>query len=164
MNYFKLILLIATFFVLTGCGGPEERKKVYMEKANLSLVAGDLDKARIELKNVLQIDPKDAPAYFQLGNIFDQKKEYQNAFRNYSKAVELAPDNLEYHAKIGSYLLIFAGDIEAAIEKRDFILGKDETNINGLLLKASILVKQNNIISATNIVQDIFYINGRISH
>ncbi len=154
MKHFLITTII--MIALVGCGGAEERKSVYLEKARLSLDAGDLDKARIELKNVLQIDPKEAQAYFQLGDIYNLKKEYRKAYGNYSKAVELDPDNLEYHAKIGTYHLILAGDIDAAIEKKDLILGKDVTNVNGLLLKAGILYKQNDALAAEKIVQDIF--------
>ena len=142
--------------MLVSCGGAEERKSVYLEKAKQSLEVGDLDKARIELKNVLQIDPKDARAYFQLGDIYDLKKEYRKAFGNYLKAVELAPDNLEYHARIGTYHLMLAGDIDMAIEKRDLILSKDGANVSGLLLKAGILYKQNDAAGAKKIAQDIF--------
>ncbi|MFC1589238.1 tetratricopeptide repeat protein [Pseudomonadota bacterium] len=156
MNNFKLTLMLATLFVLAGCGGAEERKEVYLEKAKLFLESGNLDKARIELKNVLQIDPKDAEARFQLGEIFDQKKEYQKAFNSYSKAIELDPDNLKYHAKLGTYFLVLAGDIDAAIEKRDFILSKDPINISGLLLNAGILFRQGEVDGAKKIAQDIF--------
>ena len=154
MKHFLIsIIALAT---LISCGGAEERKEVYLEKARQSLAAGNLDKARIELRNVLQIDPKEAQAHFQLGEIFDLKKEYTKAFVSYSKAVELDPENLDYHAKIGTYVLILAGDVDTAIEKRDLILSKDPSNISGLLLKSGILMKQNNKDEAEKIAKDIF--------
>ena len=156
MNMKHFLIMIITSMVLVGCGGAEERKAAYLEKAKISLKEGDLDKARIELKNVLQIDPKDAEAYFTLGKTFDRKKEYKKAFGNFLKAHEIAPDNLEYHAKIGFYYLILSGDIEKAAEVRDIILGKDGDDINGLLLKAGILLRQNNMADAEKIAQDIF--------
>ncbi|MDA3869677.1 MAG: tetratricopeptide repeat protein, partial [Gammaproteobacteria bacterium] len=151
-----ILITIIAIVSLISCGGAEERKEVNLEKAQQSLNAGDLEKARIELKNVLQIDPNDAQAYFQLGQVFEQQKEFRKAFGNYSKALELAPDNLEFNAKIGTYNLLLAGDIDAAIEKRDFILAKDASNINGLLLKAGILLKQDDTAGAMKITQDIF--------
>lgn len=150
------LITIITIIALVGCGGAEERKAAYLEKAKLSLETGDLDKARIELKNVLQIDPKDARASFQLGNVFEQKKEYSKAFRYFSIAAEHDPDNLEYHAKIGRYHLVLAGDIDKATEIRDLILGKDKNNVDGMLLKAGILLQQNDMVSAKKISQDIF--------
>ena len=92
MNIFKVIIIASVACLAIACGGAEERKAAYMEKAEKSLNAGDLDKARIELKNVLQIDPKDAQAWFKLGNIFERKQEFRKAFGNYSKAAELDPE------------------------------------------------------------------------
>ena len=152
----NFLIMIMTIMTLAGCGGAEERKAVYLEKAKLSLDAGDLDKARIELKNVLQIDPKDAQAHFQLGKIFEQKEEYKKAYKRFLTASELDPDNLEYHATIGTYLLMLSGAIDLAIEKRDLILSKDPSNVSGLLLSANILVKQNDAVGAKKITQGIF--------
>ena len=82
MNLFRILILALSALALISCGGAEERKAVYLEKAKVSMAGGDLDKARIELKNVLQIDPKDGDAYFQLGKIYEQKQDYKNNSRS----------------------------------------------------------------------------------
>ena len=152
----KHLLIVITIVALVSCGGAEERKAVYLEKSRLSMEAGDLDKARIELKNVLQIDPKDAQAYFLLGNVFESQKDYRKAFASYTKALELDKENLEFHAKIGRFYIMLAGELEKAIEKRDFILSKDPEHAGGLLLKAFILFREKNIDAAMKVSQDIF--------
>ena len=156
MKNIKVLIVISLAFMVLACGGAEERKAAYLEKAEKSLNAGDLDKARIELKNVLQIDPKDAQAYFKLGNIFERKKDFRKAFGNYNKAAELDPENSEYQAKLGRFHLVLAGDIDAATEKMNLILSKDKDDINGLLLKAGILLKQGNASDAKKITRKIF--------
>ena len=154
----KTGLLITTLlmFALHGCGGAEERKAAYLDKAEQSLKAGNFEKARIELKNVLQIDPKDAQAYFKLGNIFERKKEFRDSFAHYNKATELDPDNLEYQAKIGLFYLILSNDIEKATEKMSLVLSKDKDDINGLLLKAGILTAQGKIKEAKWVSEALF--------
>ena len=154
----KTGLLITTLlmFALHGCGGAEERKAAYLDKAEQSLKAGNLEKARIELKNVLQIDPKNARAYFKLGNIFERKKKFSDAFAHYNKAIELDSDNLEYHAKIGRFYLILANDIEKATEKMSLVLSKDKDDINGLLLKAGILATQGETKKAKRVSEALF--------
>lgn len=57
MRFYNLAIIVFSTVVLISCGGAEERKAVYLEKAKSSMATGDYDKARIELKNVLQIDP-----------------------------------------------------------------------------------------------------------
>jgi len=143
-RFLKVLLLIfVTTSILSGCGGADERKNAYLEKAKQSIAAGDLDKARIELKNVLQIDPKFGNAYYQLGKIYEAKHEYRQAFGSYSKAAELTPDNFKNQARLGRFYLILAGDKTKAEEKMKYILGKAPENIDGLLLKAAILMREN---------------------
>ena len=156
MKNIKVLVILAAALLIVACGGAEERKAAYMEKADQSLTAGDLDKARIELKNVLQIDPKDAQAWFKLGTVFERKKDYRKAFGNYSKAAELDPENSEYQAKLGRFYLILAGDVDKATEKMDLILARDKADVNGLLLKAGIVLKQGNAADAKEITRNIF--------
>ena len=56
MKIFRILLLTLCTYALISCGGAEERKAVYLEKAKASIEAGVFEKARIELKNVLQIE------------------------------------------------------------------------------------------------------------
>jgi tetratricopeptide (TPR) repeat protein len=156
MNIIKALVIVSLAYVVVACGGAEERKAAYLEKAEQSLNAGDLDKARIELKNVLQIDPKDAQAYFKLGNVFEQKKEYKKAFGNYSKAAELDPDNNEYQAKLGLFHLILARDVDKATEYMETILSRDPADVNGLQLKAGILLRQDKASDAMEISRQLF--------
>ena len=152
---FRLLLSIILIATLVACGGAEERKAVYLEKARVSLDAGDLDKARIELKNVLQIDPKDSEAYYQLGKVYEQQKSYQKAFANYKKAEGLNPDLLENQAKLGRIYLLFTNDLEKVHEKIDFILTKDPDNAEGLLLKSLMLLKNKNKTAAIKIAKNV---------
>ena len=105
---------------------------------------------------MLQIDPKDAAAFFKLGTIFESQKDYKKAFDNYSKAEELAPENSEYHAKIGRFYLVLAGDIEKAKEKLALIQEQNKDDINGLLLEAGILLKEDKTDQALSISRALF--------
>jgi len=141
MKLFRIFILVFFAVSVAACGGAEERKAVYMEKAKSSIAAGDLEKARIELKNVLQIDPKDGEAYYQLGKVFEQLKDMRKAYANYRKAEELSPDLLDNHASLGNIYLYLTGEVDKAKEKVSLILSKDPENSAGLLLKAAILVR-----------------------
>jgi tetratricopeptide (TPR) repeat protein len=152
---FRLLLSIAFITVLTACGGAEERKAVYMEKAKSSIEAGDLDKARIELKNVLQIDPKDGEAYFQLGKVFEQQQDFRKAYGNYLKAEELSPELLENHARLGRFYLLLMKDSDKAQEKVDLILSKEPENADGLMLKAALILQDKDKAGAIAIAKDV---------
>ncbi len=150
-------ILIVTFFAYTliSCGGAEERKSVYMEKAKASIGAGDFDKARIELKNVLQIDPKYGEAYYQIGYVYEQQKEYRKAYGNYLKAEELSPELLANHTKLGRLYLLLMNDTVKAQEKVDLVLSKEPDNADGLLLKAAVALRSSKPKEAIAIAEDI---------
>lgn len=152
---FRMLLSIAFITVLTACGGAEERKAVYMEKAKASIVVGDLDKARIELKNVLQIDPKNGEAYFQLGKIYEQQKEFRKAYGSYLKAEELSPALLSNQAKLGRFYLFLMNDVDKTQGKIDLILSKEPDNSDGLLLKAALMQRKEKTSEAIEIAESI---------
>jgi Tfp pilus assembly protein PilF len=52
-------------------------------------------KAKLELKNVLQIDPKDVGARYMLGLVNENLREWQDAFVNYSQGQVGQPVFLE---------------------------------------------------------------------
>ncbi len=159
MKLYKILILALFTTALISCGGAEERKAVYLEKARVSFEAGDLDKARIELKNVLQIDPKDSKAYFQLGKVHEQLKDYRKAYASYLKSEELDPGNLENQAKLGRIYLLLANDSEKAQQKIDLILAKEPDNSEGLLLKAAMMLKNKDRDGAIRIAKEIVFKN-----
>ena len=155
MKLFRIFILATLGAALVACGGADERKSVYLEKAKTSFESGDFDKARIELKNVLQIDPKDSRAYFQLGKVYEEMKDYRKSFSNYTKATELNPDYLEAQARLGRLYLLLANDLDKAQKKIDLILSKDVNNAEGLVLKAILLFKEGNKDQALDIVKSV---------
>ena len=62
-NATRHLLLIVAVAALTACGGAEQRKAKYLEKGKAYIEQENYDKAVIELRNALQIDPKLAEAY-----------------------------------------------------------------------------------------------------
>jgi len=65
----KIVAILLIFFVLfatAGCGGPEKKKARFFEKGKALYEQGDYVKARLELKNAIQIDLNFAEAYYYL--------------------------------------------------------------------------------------------------
>lgn len=153
MKLFRISLLTLCAITLISCGGAEERKAAYLEKARVSMEAGDLDKARIELKNVLQIDPKDAEARYELGKVFEKQNNFQKAFGNYLAAEELNPDLLPNQAKLGRMYLLMANQSEKVNEKIEYILSREPENADGLLLKAAQFVKNEKKAEAVKVLE-----------
>jgi len=103
INFTAASILAAS---LTACGGADERKVKYLEKGKAYIEQKNYDKARIEFKNVLQIDPKYAEAYFYMGQLNERKKELSKAFANYKKAIELDPKHIDAKLKLAKIYVV----------------------------------------------------------
>ena len=86
---------------------------MHMEKGQAYYAQGNYDKAKVELKNVLQIDPKTPDAYYVIGLIEEEQQNWQGAFASYRKAVELKPDYIEAKVKLGR-LYVLSGSLPEA--------------------------------------------------
>ncbi|MGZ8242584.1 tetratricopeptide repeat protein [Methylomagnum sp.] len=91
---------------LLGCGGAEERKAEHLAKAIGFFDAQNQEKAAVEFKNVLQIDPKSAKPYYYLGRIEEGKQNWPQAFGFYQKAVELDPNDQDARFKLAQFFAL----------------------------------------------------------
>ena len=67
--------LLALSFTLA-CEGPEEKKLTFFEKGKAFYQDKDYVKARLELKNAVQIDPKFAQGYDYIGLVAMAERDY----------------------------------------------------------------------------------------
>lgn len=152
--FVNTIALVLAVLVITGCGGAESRKAKYMEKGKAYIEQKNYDKAKVELRNVLQIDPKLAEAYYLIGLIEEEKQEWSKAMGSYLKAVELNPDYLEARAKVGRYYLLM-GNVDMAAEQMDAILSRQPGNYLGRSLKAAIMANKGDIDGAVREISSV---------
>ncbi|HEU4684716.1 MAG TPA: tetratricopeptide repeat protein [Nitrospira sp.] len=101
----RWLILLLVFGVAMGCGGPEERKASYRMKAQEYIQAGNYPKARVALRNVLKIDPKDAEAMYLFAQIEEKEKNWRNAVKLYQDTVDLAPHHVGALVMLAKYYL-----------------------------------------------------------
>lgn len=85
-----------------------------MQRANVFFADENYEKARVELKNVIQIDPKSAGAYNLLGQVEEGARNLRKAVASYSHAIELSPDYLAPRIRLGRFYLRQAASARAA--------------------------------------------------
>src|SRR5437868_6494335 len=146
MRYRNIIILIVAV-LLVACGGPEERKAKYRERAQEYLEAGNYPKARVALRNVLKIDPKDADAYFLFAQVEEKEKNWRNAVGLYQKLVELAPDHTAGLITLAKYYLE-AHLNEDVVSTADKVLAKDPTHPQAKALKIAVLANEGKLLEA----------------
>ncbi|MGB5833220.1 MAG: tetratricopeptide repeat protein, partial [Thiohalocapsa sp.] len=139
-SWLKVGLLAAATLMAASCG-KEESAKQYMQRGMTLYDQGNLVKAQLEFKNVLQIDPQDAEAWFMLAQIDEQKQEWRSAYARYAKTVELTPDNLEARVKLGM-LLLAGNNADEALTQADAVLAANPQHSAGLALRGSVRLRQ----------------------
>ncbi|MEL7536653.1 MAG: tetratricopeptide repeat protein [Pseudomonadota bacterium] len=90
--------LALTTLILAACGGPEARKAEALEASQAYLAEGNLDKARIELRNALQIDPNDAEARYLSGVIAEQQDQIRQAAGHYRATLDIDASHTDARA------------------------------------------------------------------
>ncbi len=100
-----IIFALLLALILPACGGSQERKAHYRGKAQEYLRTGNFPKARVALRNVLKIDPKDADAYFLVAQVEEKEKNWRNAVANYQQVVDIVPDHREALLTLAKYYL-----------------------------------------------------------
>ena len=131
---------LLVFILLVGCSSPEQKRAKFYAKGVKLYEQDRRDKASLEFRNAIQIDPKFADAYYMLGLIEDKRGNVKGAYDNQLTAVRLAPGNLKARYQLGRiYLGLQAPD--KTLEEVEVILKREPANAEALVLKGAALVK-----------------------
>jgi tetratricopeptide (TPR) repeat protein len=96
----RRVALVLLTILVAACGGGESRKEDHLQKGQAFLAERNYAKARVEFRNALQIDPKDASARTGAGVAAERLGEFEEAAKLYRAAIaadagqELARANL----------------------------------------------------------------------
>ena len=102
----NIFLIVAFSAIYGGCSTSEEKKAKHLANARKYVESQEYKKAVIEFKNVIQIDPKDASAHYELGEVYLKLKKGSEAFRSFQKTTEIDPDHLDAQLKLGNIYLL----------------------------------------------------------
>ncbi len=122
---------------LAGCEGTEEREVKYFNKAQAYFDEDNFEKMQVELKNVLQINPKNINARYLMALAAEKEQDWRKMFSNLSAVVEAKPDHYAAQLKLGK-LLLFSKENDKASEKAELVLANEPNNPDALALKATI--------------------------
>ncbi len=156
MNQYKKLLnwgaVVVAALVLVGCGGAQDRAAAHLARGKHYLEQKDYPKAKIEFKNVLQINPKSAQGYYYLGEVAEAGQHWSAAYGAYSQAVGLNPDYMEARKRLAQ-LMLFARQTDKADEQVKKILAAKPDDPEGLTMKAVVLEQKNQTAAAEKIAE-----------
>jgi len=100
---------------VTGCGGAAARKAKHIAKGEAYLAAANLEKARVEFRNALQIAPTDSVARYDNGLVAERLGNLREAAQFYQGAIDTNPDSVAARGRLGR-LYLLSGAPEKAME------------------------------------------------
>lgn len=140
----KKLLVVVLISLLAACGGSAERKAKYMKEGKQLFEAGDYEKAQLSFKNVLQIDPKDAEARYQMAETLSKLGEIQPAVSQYLAVTTEDSKHLMSRVRMGQIYLLFK-KLDDAEKMANEVKAIDANHVEGMLLMAGIFASKNNI-------------------
>jgi len=137
-----LVVAVTTLLVvLSGCTSKEEKKAEHLQRARQFIAQNQFKDAVIELKNVIQIDPQNGAAHFQLADTYMKLKELDLAAQSYANAAKNDPDNMKARRTMGAKLAARS------------VLDKFPNNVPALQLLASAQFQEDNLAGAIKTLQ-----------
>jgi tetratricopeptide (TPR) repeat protein len=147
------VALVAVFaLALTGCEGAKERQARYTRRGEAYIEKGQLEKARVEFRNALQIAPNSPQLRYYNGLVAEKLGNYRDAVGFYTSAVDA--DKGYVTARVGlAKLLLFAGLSDRALEELVPILTTQANNVEMLTVQASALQQKGNTAAALPVAE-----------
>ena len=95
------MVVLLLFVFIAGCATDEEKEAGHHKRAQEYIVKEEFKKAVIELKNVVQLNPENDTAYYELGETYMHLGQAAEAFQSFSRAAAINKDNIEAQLKTG---------------------------------------------------------------
>lgn len=145
MTHFKTFaLLAATLALLTGCTSAEDRATTYLERAQASFEAEDYVKAKLDVKNTLQIQPDNVDALQLMADIAEKDSDMRGMYGALNKVVNLDPTRLESRLKLAR-LNLLGKQYDAVAEHVNAILAAEPDNPDARVLNATLMVRDGQV-------------------
>jgi len=130
------VSLIIVLMLAAGCArSPEASKARHLERGDRYAKQQKYRDAALEYRNVLRIDANNTHAIRQLGLAYYQLGDVGQAGRYLLRARDLEPENVDVRLKLGR-LYLLGGRPEEAVREAEFVLERDATSLEGLVLLA----------------------------
>jgi tetratricopeptide (TPR) repeat protein len=133
-----LISLTAVLIFAQACETPGKRVNAYVDRAQELYEAGDYVKARLEVRNAIQIQPKNIEARYLAVLIAEKTRNYDDLYGNLVIIIGEDPQHVKARVKLGT-LYFFAKSYDDAAEQAEAAMALDPDDPDVRLLHARVL-------------------------
>ena len=106
---------LALLFALVGCSGSQARFEGYMAQGQRYFASGNVDKASVEFRNALQIEPQSVDALYFNGRVAERRGNIRDAIDFYQAALDLQPKDDRARASLAK-VFVLGGATQRALE------------------------------------------------
>lgn len=114
-------LILAVPLCLSGCSSKVERAAEYAASGDRHFTEGDLEAARIEYTNALQLDQNNLAALGGMSKLQEKNQQLPDLFRTLKRIVELAPNDIDARLRLIK-LLAYVNQLDDALEQSETAL------------------------------------------
>jgi tetratricopeptide (TPR) repeat protein len=147
LNRLLLLALGLAVLSVSACGGAQSRKAKHMDKGQSFLAAGNLQKARVEFQNALQIAPTDAEVRYENGVVDEKLGKNREAAQFYQSAIDVDPEHVGARASMAR-LYLFAGAPDRALDLINPAIDKHPDDAELLTVRAAARLQQKDLAGA----------------
>ncbi len=153
MKSIRLILIITISCVVVACGGAESRKAKYLESGNKYYNNDDCAKAKLEYKNVLQIDPKDTDGRVGLARCLTQEQEWRKVYQLLQSVIADNENHIEAKFDLAKFYIL-AGESDKSYELISEILNSNPNHAGAVALRGIFHIKNSTLVAARKDAQE----------
>ena len=159
----RIIAALAIVAFVAGCGGGEDRQAKYLERAKQFYEEENYEKAKIETRNVLQINPKNADARHLFGQLNLAQGDIRKAFGGFISVLEVEPDHIGANISMAEVYLALKG-FEKVLEHANKVLAVDEANVKAMGLKALALSESGEKVLGGELARKVLEVDPGSAH
>jgi len=119
-----------------------------------------LQDAVIELENIVRLDPKNADAYFQLGEAYMELNQSIRAVQSFIKCLSISPGNQKAELRMGQIFLLVKR-LKDARTTAKIILKKSPDHIEAMELLAGVQIQEKDLKSAIKTLEKAASIDAK---
>ena len=131
--------VLAASLSVTSCSrDPHKLKLKYVAAGDALVTQKKHSEAIIQYRNAVAQDGNYGEARLKLGSAYQEVGDFPNAYREFIRAADLLPDNVDAQLRAGS-LRLSAGEYPEAKARAMTVLAKDAKNVDALILLGNAL-------------------------
>jgi putative PEP-CTERM system TPR-repeat lipoprotein len=149
----RLLPIALVMSVAVACSNPERAKADYLKSGDAYFEQKKYAEAEVQYRNALQQDPKSGDAHFKLAQTYEQLGDLRNAAREYIRAADALPGNVDAQVRAAVYLLV-AEQFEDARARAQKALALDAKNLDAQIILGNSLAGLKDLDGALTVLEN----------